>query len=136
MKILVAIKSNKGAIKLRKNTLVWAARAGYNLRIFIPTPRQLRSYHRMIDQANYDYYLDLIYDVVLVGQNAKEYAKREGYDLLVCLPDDLPRWKKGDGLDGTVLHYITDIGKKRVEFSKNPSKRVASFSNGVKMYRV
>lgn len=135
MKILVAIVS-KGAESLGHTTLRWAPRAGFNLRIFIPNEARLSDYQQVIEQANYDWYLDLPYTVLVPGADPEGFAKAEGYDLLLTLSDHMKLWKKGDGYDGTVLHYATDVGKARVAFAKDSKLMRKRFNNGCEMVRL
>lgn len=135
MRILVAIKSDKNSETLSHNTLRWAGRAGYNLRVFIPDNRQLSKYQKAIDDVNYHYYMDIPYTVIEKG-DPLEYAKREGYDLLVLLPDDLPQWGKTRHPDLTVLKYANDIGAQRLLFSKYKKRDFKKFPNGASIQRV
>lgn len=136
MKILVAIKSNNNAEMLSRSTLRWASRAGFNMRIFIPNREQLTAYQNAIDSANHEYYLDLNYAMIVVGESPRVFAIRQGYDLLLVLPDSLAEWVEGDGLDGTVLHYATDVGKARQRYNRGSIKQIKDFGNGAKMVKL
>lgn len=135
MKILAAIQSDKNATIMQDYTLRWAARAGYNMRIFIPDKRQLQKYEKAIEDANYHHYLALPNTIIETG-DPLEYAKKEGYDLLIYLPDNLEYWNKKGGQDLTHIYYAEDVGKARVLFSNNPKKKSHKFRNGAEMVRV
>lgn len=127
--------SDKNSETLTDNTLKWAGRGGFNTRIFIPDKRQLSKYQKAVEDANYRYYLSLPYTVIEYGDPLK-YAKKEGYDLLVKLPDDLPYWGKNDDPDKTVLEYSVEIGEQRVSFSKVSKRLFYKFKNGATIQRV
>lgn len=135
MKILVAIVNPESPDTLGKNTLSWAPRAGYNMRLFLPDESQLSEYFALIDHINYDQYLDLRYAMVVVGHDPKEYAEREGYDLLVTLPSDLKAWNKTRDREMMVIQYAEAIGAARVRIGNGDEKQV-SFPNGAVMERV
>jgi hypothetical protein len=123
MKILVAIESSKRAEEMAHTTLRWAARAGFNLRIFIPDNRQRKVYEKAVDDCNYHYYFN-IPPTVLVAQNKEgtpmEYAKANGYDLLLHLPDNLLDYKSVRDDDKTFIEYAEDVAKARVQFGTKP----------------
>lgn len=136
MKILVAIESSKRPRKLSKTTLRWAPRAGYDLRIFIPDETQREKYIQAIDNAKYDDYLDLQHDMLIIGDEPLFYAKKNNYDLLVLLPDDLKKWTELPNLDAVVLEYAGDIGFARSIFGKNLKRKSYEFANGARIIRV
>jgi hypothetical protein len=121
MKILVAIESTKRAEEMAHTTLRWAARAGFNLRVFIPDNRQRKKYEAAIDDANYHYYFSIPESVLVAGESPMEYAKREGYELLVSLPDNLLDYYAVEDDDKSFIEYAEDVAKARVAFGKNPN---------------
>ena len=136
MKIFVAIESSENPKTLSTHTLRWAARAGFNMRIFIPDKSQLPSYLQAIEEANHNWYLALPNTVLVVGAEPKDYARQNGFDLLVSLPQDLRKWnpKANHGLN--VLQYAADVGKVRTLFSQQPEKTNHTFPNGAEMVRL
>ncbi len=138
MKVLIAIQSSKNAEDMANKTLRWAARAGFNLRVFIPDASELEEYTNAIEDANHNYYLDVPAGVVVIQQEPLDYAEGHGFDLLVLLPDDLYYWHKDTKLgdDKTVVDYAEDIGKARVAIGKDSSMQEYVFENGAKMVRV
>lgn len=135
MKILVAIESSENPTLLAKTTLRWAARAGFNMRVFIPDANQLQPYKDAIDNANYDHFLDLPESIVEVG-SARDYAVKEGYDLIVYLPDDMRKWDTRLTHDLNVLHYAKELGVARVELKDSIPGSTFTFSNGAVMERL
>jgi len=135
MKILAAIVSDKNSEVLVDNTLKWAGRAGFNMRIFIPDKRQLSKYQKAIDDANYRYYLDIPYTCIETGDPLK-YAIDEGYDLLVLLPDNLPNWGKSKHEDLTVLQYQEEVSVQRGLFDKYKKRDFKKFKNGASIQRI
>lgn len=136
MKILVAIESSENPKKLARKVLPWASRAGYDMRIFIPHENQLDDYSMALLEANVDQYLDLQDSMLIPKDKPKEYAKANGYDLLLYLPDDLSRWNDTRIRDKMIIEYAADVGRTRVLFGDKPHKKIYSFPNGAVMYRV
>ena len=136
MKILIAIESSENPKKLSNSTLRWASRAGFDLRIFIPDDNQLEDYKKAVADANHNWYINVPETAIIVKTTPKQYAKENGYDLLVLLPDDLRKWKRLHSHDRNVLEFATDIGIARLRFSKKPNKKIEVFSNGALMRRV
>ena len=123
MKILVAIESTKRAEEMAHTTLRWAARAGFNLRIFIPTNRERKTYEKYVDDANYHYYYSIPPSVIIAKSKEgtpMEYAKANGFDLLVTLPDNLLDYKTERDDDKTFIEYAEDVAKARVKFGNEP----------------
>lgn len=134
MKILVAIKSDKNSETVLE-TLAWVGRAGFNTRIFIPDKRQLSKYQKAIDDANYHHFLSLPYTMIEFGDPLK-YAEKEGYDLLVTIPDSLKRWGRTRNEDKNVIDYAVALGEARVAFGQDPEMKLKKFKNGTTMQRV
>lgn len=132
MKILVAITSEKPG---KLSTLRWAARAGFNTRLFIPSPSQKDEYVAAIKDANYKWHLAIPEDFI-VADLPGTYAKEHGYDLLVIMPDDMTKWKFRINHELNPLVYAKEMGVARVEFGKDPLKVTKRFINGVVMERV
>lgn len=135
MKILIAIESSNNSKKLANTTLRWAARAGFNMRVFIPDATQLPVYKTALIEANYKWYLDLP-DTVLEVLEPKQFALKKGYDLIVYLPDDMLKWDNKKTHDLNVIEYAKDLGAARLRFGKSPRMRELWFPNGAIMERV
>ena len=135
MKILVAVIGSRPKV-LKGNTLRWASRAGFTFKVFITDEDNIDDFHDAIDEANHDYYLDVRFTTVINKLTPEQFAKENGYELVLYLPEDLPRWKKGDSEDGTVLHFASDLGKARLAFSQDPNKKTRKFVNKAIMVRL
>lgn len=130
MRILVAVIGKRST-----DTLKWAARAGFNLRVFVKN-KSVAKWERRILDLNYDQYLDLPLTVIET-QEPEEFAKENGFDLLVMLPDNLKKWDEADSIDGTVYHYQKDIGIARKEFADQPELQEKLLHlNGAKIIRL
>lgn len=136
MKILVAITSDNNSNELGETTLVWAARAGFNLRIFIPTEHQRNEYQTMIDDLNHREYLDVSYAAIIAERFPAEFAIENGFDLLLELPDDMPEWNTEKNKDKMVMDFAIDVARARKQFSTNDKKRQHDFNNGAIMQRL
>lgn len=138
MKILVAIESSgsNNAEQMAHTTLRWAGRSGFNTRIFVPNRRGFEKYEKAIEEANYHYLLSIPYSCIIVKQDPAKYAEKEGYDLLLRIPDDLLDWRTKKDDDKTVIDYAEDVGAARVEFGTKPDMQEKIFPNGAIMTRV
>lgn len=138
MKILVAVVTDKNYDEFAHTTLRWASRAGFNMRVFVPTYWQRHKYKAAVDEANYEYYLSVPHSILVVRQQPMDYARKEGYDLLVTLPDNLIQWSPDAAYDNdkTVIDYAESLGKVRSSFSKNKRKQIHKWPNGARMERV
>lgn len=136
MKILVAIESSENPKKLSRSTLRWAARGGFNMRIFIPDDSQLEEYRAAINNANYMWYLDLPPTVVVSKITPEELAFQENFDLILYLPDNLHKWHPHHNHDRNVIDYAADVGKARLLFRNDDNKFNHEFGNGALMERV
>ncbi len=138
MKILVAIESDKQAMRMAHTTLRWAARSSYNMRVFIPDNRQRRTYEKAVDDANYHYYFDI--PPTVIESNAKntpmEFAKAEGFDLLVTLPDNMLDYRTVQDDDKTFIEFVTDVAAARSLFGKEPELVEVELEQGAKIVRV
>lgn len=122
MKILAAIKSSKNAEEMAHTTLRWAARAGFDLRIFVPDKRQLKKYKKYLDEYNYYYWGNIDEErSIVTGQEPMDYARENGYALLITLPDNLLDYSVERNDDQTFIDYAEDVAKLRVEFGNNPA---------------
>lgn len=136
MKILLAIKPSKPK-HLADNALRWCGRLGYQMRVFVPKKRQLVKYAEEIAEVNYQYYLALGVDILTVHKDPKQYAKENGYDLLLSVPAELKAWRKGTAFKDTEIIWPRGaVGLARIEFGKKPKKRIKRWSNGCTMERV
>lgn len=134
MRILVAIPNEKPSC-LTKGTLAWAARAGFELRIF-GSLENFVDYVKVINDINYEEYLDIRIVALVTKYDPIEYARRFHYDLVVILPDNLKRWNKTRDRDRMIIEYAADIGRVRAEFTKDNSKDIHEFDNGAVVKRV
>lgn len=135
MKLLCAIKSEGNHLTIADGTLRWAARAGYDLRIFVPKV-ELEPYQEALTDANYNWYLALSKDMLIPDTDPMTYAQVMGYDLLATLPDGMTDWRKRADMERQVFLYCEAIGKGRLQFAENPGKRVKHYANGATMERV
>lgn len=123
MKILTTVKSTGRAEEMAHTTFRWAARAGQDIRIFVPK-KELKAYQAAVDDANYHYYLvsrDEKEIVVSIGnQSPMRYARDNGYDLIVELPDNLLDYSEEQNDDKGVIDFATEVGIARKEISANP----------------
>lgn len=134
MKILSVIVTDNP--KLLKKTVSWCSRAGFDLKIFVSSNKQMAAFENAIDQANYDDYLDIKYDMLVVGDKPKSYARENGYDLLLTIPEGLYAWKRGVSKDRMIIDYAVDVGKARVSFSEDPKKKTHRFKNNAIMFKL
>lgn len=137
MKILVAIKSTGKPEECAHTTFRWAARAGFDIRIFVPK-KEVEAYKLGVDDANYHYYLvgrDEA-DVVVGGTNPMAYAKKHGYDLVALLPDNLLDYKTVEDDDKSMVEFATDAGAARKEFGLKPDLEEVQLENECKVVRV
>lgn len=123
MKILTAIESDKRAEQMAHTTFRWAARAGFDIRVFIPNRHQLKKYHAAVDDANYHYYLvgRVAEEVVVPKERPTEYAKANGYDLVILLPDTLLDYSTVEDDDKSFVEFAEDAGAARRQFSEDPN---------------
>lgn len=136
MKILAAIQSSENPRRLAKTTLRWATRAGFNMRLFLPDDSQIQGYVSAIEDANYQYHLNIPRDFIVTGVKPHEYALAHGYDLIVYLRDDMNKWKFRVNHDMNPLVYAKEVGQARLEFSRDKKLLHYPFINGVTMERV
>lgn len=136
MRILVAIESSENHKKLANGTLKWAARAGFNMRLFVPDEAQAEAYREEIKHLNYNHYLGIPESFVVTGVDPEIYAKEQGYDLILWLPDDLKKWQSKLSHELNVIEYAKDVGAARADFNKDKSKTMHHFKNGAVMRRV
>lgn len=135
MKLLVAIQSSENAILLARSTLRWAARAGFNTRVFVPEA-QVEEYVKAIQHANYNWRLDLPPSFIVPDTDPAEFARQEGYGLVLLVPDDLFKWDKKFNHEEMVYHYAADVGRARILFAEDKKKMIENFDNGACMVRV
>lgn len=131
MKILVAVVSPSG--KPADGALRLPGRAGYDFRLFVPKNKR-RQAREAIEDANYHWYLPTGKEVVYSKLPPLTYALKQGYDLLVTIPDNLEYWITD--LDNEVADFCTKIGSARLKFSQQPRKRIERLKKGVTMERV
>jgi len=134
VKILIAITNDNKPKTLAKNTLRWAPRAGFDIRVFIPDETKLSEYQAIIEHLNYDEFMDLQYVMLISDQSAVQYAKDNQYELILMLPDNLKSWNKTRNKDLMLLEYAKDIGVARQTFT-DKKKITHEFSNGATMVR-
>lgn len=144
MKILAAIEAD-GSMEKLDMTLRWASRSGYVVKVFIndnritedATRRELSAaYANALADANYHWYLALDPEADLVVGDPMEYARDNGFDLLLRIPEGLELWRRRRHFDGQVFFLCDSAGRARLEFSKKPGMRVKHWRNGAMMERV
>lgn len=136
MKILVAIKSSGRPDEMAHTTYRWAARAGFDLRVFCPKA-EADAYRDALDDAAYHYWLvgRDENEIVTAGQPLA-YARRHGYDLLCILPDNLLDYKTVRDDDKSMLEFAADVGTARKRFGNEPELRELPLENGCLIKRV
>lgn len=137
MKILTTIKSTDRAMQFAHTTFRWAARAGFDIRVFVPAA-EVKAYQDGVDDANYHYYLvgrDET-DIVVADQEPLAYAAANGYDLIVELPDNLLDYKTVEDDDKSFVEFATDAGAARREFSLKPDLEELQLEGDCVMKRV
>lgn len=136
MKILVACKTEDYK-NIGDNILRWAARAGYEFRLFVPYAKHKR-FEKAIKDVNWDYYMALGASETLVFRDDLEgYAKEKGFDLLVTIPDTIKSWSEKSWMQPEeMVVYVKAVGSARKAFSENPKKRSKTWPNGVTMKRI
>lgn len=134
MKVLVAIESSENPKTLAKCALRWAARAGFDLRIFIPGQSQLSEYKEAIDEANYNWYLAIPKNALITELTPSEFAKAQNYDLVLHVPDHLRKWDKKANHELNPYKFAESVGKARLLFADQSITRYV-FENGAVMVR-
>lgn len=136
MKILVACQTEDYK-NIGDNVLRWAARAGYQFRLFVPYDKKKR-FEKAIKDVNWDFYMALgAYDTLVFNEEPEVWAKNNSYDLLVTIPDTLQSWRKDSRYKPEEMAlYIKAIGSARKYFSENPKARIKRWANGVTMKRI
>lgn len=135
MKLLLAIPSSNPE-ELAKKTLLWAPRAGFDLRIFTDSNIRKKRYHEAIDEANYQQWLALRHSQLVSGTDPLTYAQENGYDLLVILPPNLRAWNNNDDKDKMVIEFQADLAACRKRISSDNTVHDISFDNGTRVVRV
>lgn len=137
MKILVSIESTGKPEECAHTTFRWAARAGFDIRMFVPAA-EVEAYQDGVDDANYHYYLvgrDEA-QIVVGDTDPMEYAKEHGYGLLLSLPDNLLDYKTVEDDDKSMVEFATDAGIARSTMGKDLTVNEIELENGCKMLRV
>lgn len=136
MKILVACQTEDYK-NIGDNVLRWAARAGYQFKLFVPYDKKKR-FEKAIKDVNWDFYMALgAYDTLVFNEEPEVWAKNNNYDLLVTIPDTLQSWRKDSrSKPEEMALYIKAVGSGRKYFSENPKARIKRWTNGVTMKRI
>jgi hypothetical protein len=135
MKLLVAIPSNRPKV-LAQKTLLWAPRAGFDLRIFADPTVSKKKYHNAVEEVNYQQYLTVRHNQVIYDSNPLEYAQKHGYDLLAIIPPNLRRWNNTKDSNLMVIEFQTDLADARKQIGADPSLHDVDFGNGSRVIRV
>jgi hypothetical protein len=135
MKLLVAIPSSKPK-ELSKKTLLWAPRAGFDLRIFTDPSVKKKKYREAVDEANYQQFLAVRFNQIVTDTDPLTFAQKHGYDLLAILPPNLYRWNETRDTDRMVIEFQTDLAQARKEIGSNHMIHQISFENGARIVRV
>jgi hypothetical protein len=138
MKLLVAIPSSDPEL-LKTNTLEWAPRAGFALRIFYDPKIKRSEFENMIEDANYQNYLDLKHRMLVRATeraNPLQYAMDNDYDLLAILPPGLKTWNGNPQMDEMVIEFQTDLAKARRTIGEDTTIHDIKFDNGTRVVRV
>jgi len=127
-------ESGKTAKGIADSTLRLFGRLGYAHRLFVPI-RQQKKYYQAIKDCNYDWYYGLDKNIVLAGQTAEDHAKRNGFDLLVTIPDDLVI-PVGKAEDRYMIAFSRRIEQARVGFETGEYKKKKALGAGVIMEKI
>lgn len=133
MKLLIAIPSKGRTNTIFKRTLRWVVRTGFDVRVFVE-PQEIEAYREATRDANYQNRLDLSDEnFVDIGKNdqglayvknfMKQYAIKNGYDLLFRMDDDILRFTgRGKNLpdDLMIIKFSEMVGRCRVTFGRYP----------------
>jgi hypothetical protein len=135
MKVLVAIPSSRPK-QLSQKTLLWAPRAGFELRIFADSNVKKKKYQAAVEEVNYQQFLSVRHNQIVTGSDPLSYAQNEGYDILVILPANLRRWNDTKDSNLMVIEFQKDLAEVRNRMSKDPKFHVKQFDNGARVIRV
>lgn len=109
---------------------------GFDLKVFVGRGKKSQ-FSDVINEVNYQYYLNLKKDTIISRYTAEEYARQCKYDLLLTIPEDLESWRLSRRFkDDEINIAYTAISKARGEFSRKPRKRIKRWANGAIMTRV
>jgi len=133
MKILIVIESKDYSKSISDHALRFVGRLGYSFKLFVPKT-QRHKYRSAIDDANWDWFLNIKYEAIEYKKTVEEYIQTGEYDLLIRLPDDtkVPE----NVFEDSIVKFIYKVGKARLAFSKQPKKRIAKLGTGVYMERL
>lgn len=135
MKILLAIRSTNPEL-IADNALRWAARTGFELRIFAPRD-DYHKYVNAVNDANYHWYLAVKHEQIITKYEPHEYAEMYGFDLILYVPEAVKTWRRGHFMkDDEIMLCAEAVGKARAEFGRKPRMRVKKWANGCIMVRV
>lgn len=135
VKILLAIEG-KNHKKIADKALRFCGRTGYELRIFCKREKRSK-FIEAIKDANYHWYLALREDQVITKIDPHTYARQNGFDLILFVPDSLNEWRKNSAMKEWELKpMVKAIGSARVEFGKKSDLWTKHFKNGAIMVRV
>lgn len=137
MKLLVAIQSKDRAQDLTK-LLSWLGRSGFTTRLFVPED-QWKEYAAGLQNAEFEHYLNL-QGFLVISQDPYEYARKNGFDLLVLVPDKIAwlrrRWLRSRTTDGEAMEFGLEVRKARLKFSSDPELRELRLPRNIKVIRL
>lgn len=135
MKLLVAIPSSKPK-ELETKTLLWAPRAGFELRIFTDPKVKKKRYQAAVEEANYQQFLDVRYSSIITGSDPLTYAQENGFDLLAVLPANLRSWNGNKDRDEMIIQFQADLADARKRIGADKKLHSIEFDNGTQVVRV
>lgn len=133
---LLVIHETDNWRQLSDTILRWCGRTGYELRVFAPRNKR-RKFLEEVWDANYNYYLALPDEIIVTKQGPDEYARANGFELILEIPAGLKEWRKRSAFRDKEIKWAYEaIAKARVPFEKNPRVTRKTFSNGAILRRV
>lgn len=149
MKLLIAIPSKGRASSIYKKTLRWAVRTGFDVRVFVE-PQEIKEYRDAANLGNYDNYTDVtdehFVDIEKTDQGLgyakqfiKDYATKNGYDLVFKMDDDVLRFT-GRGRakpdEAMIMDFAEMVATCRSTFGKYPDVGAIGFPYSFELWEV
>ena len=135
MKILLAVESENNHKDIANQPLRLLGRVGYQSKIFVPVKQQ-KKYYRAVEDCNYNWYTAIPRTSVLAGQTADDHAKRNKFDLIVRVPDnlDIPVERKAE--QRYIIAFCKKLELARAKFNSGEYKKKRTLGAGVTVERI
>lgn len=135
MKILTAINSYYPK-SIGDNSLRWASRGGFAFKVFAPK-HKYKQFLEALNDCNYHWYTALSPDNLVIDSTPLQYAKDNGFDLLLLIPESLKSWRASKFMkEDEIKIFYEAVASARGWFEKHPKATQKIFSNEAVMYRV